>query len=221
MKGAQSPVSNDFGMFTIGSVSSVREFRTDSKLAKTLPADFPVLTCLLEQADPTSFQKSPPQVACGFGSIPLAGDQIMTIRLQIGGTQVYWLADMTDPEVWSTIDTWTVAEKLPFALEFAAGKKRNCLFGIVDIPRKDLNINRFRFNAGKEMPDGIWDELAELAASGVMQIQATSDIPGIRLRQVCVNVLMTQRLRAFTKANPFADKPVFATAGSSGAAHVH
>lgn len=221
MKNYQTPTPNEFGMFTVGSVSTAREFRPDSKLAKALPANFPVLTCLLDHADPASFQKTPPQVACGFGSIPLAGDQIMTIRLQLDGTQVYWLADMADPEVWSAIDTWTAAEKLPFALEFAAAKKRNCLFGIVDIPRKDLNINRFRSNAGKDMPDGIWDELAELAGSGIMQIQATSDIPGIRLGQVCVNVLMTRRLRNFTKANPFAEKPVFATAGSSGAAHVH
>ncbi|MFM0654220.1 hypothetical protein [Paraburkholderia sediminicola] len=221
MQNSQSSVSNDFDMFTVGSVSSAREFRADSKLAKTLSTDFPVLTCLLDQVDLALFKMSPPQAACGFGSIPLAGDQIMTIRLQIGRTQVYWLADMTDPEVWSAIDTWTAAEKLPFALEFAAAKKRNCLFGIVDIPRKDLNINRFRSNAGKDMPDGIWDELVELAGSGIMQIQATSDIPGIRLGQVCVNVLMTQRLRAFTKANPFADKPVFATAGSSGATQVH
>lgn len=59
----------------------------------------------------------------------MVDNRIMTIRLQVGGTQVYWLADMTDPEVWSAIDVWTNAEKFPFALEFESGKKGTVFLG--------------------------------------------------------------------------------------------
>lgn len=71
------------------------------------------------------------------------------------------------------------------------------------------------------MPDALWNDLAFLAGSGALQIGATTDIPGVRLEHVSVNVLMTKRLRASTKVIPVATKPVFATAGSRGAGQFH
>jgi hypothetical protein len=42
----------------------------------------------------------------GFGTIRLRQGLMQSIRVQVNDVQIYWLADMTDPEVWDAIDKW-------------------------------------------------------------------------------------------------------------------
>lgn len=49
----------------------------------------------------------------GFGCIEQAGSPTMTVRLQIGGTQIYWLADTAESEGWSAYEEWKRVESAP------------------------------------------------------------------------------------------------------------
>ncbi|SIT46203.1 conserved hypothetical protein [Paraburkholderia ribeironis] len=214
---------HEFVFFAAGSLNRARDFKRESKLARALPPALPVLTCPVEQSDQRILMGLRMQRhSFGFGSVPMLGDKVMTIRLQLDGLQVYWLADMSDGEVWAAIDAWRKAGKVPFCFGFASRTKQDCMLGTVDISAEAPKISKFRDRVTPEIPEGIWDQMADLATSGVMQLQATSDIPGVALEHVLVNVLATKRLRKRTGVEFFPQKPVFATAaGSAGAGLFH
>ncbi|MBR8175780.1 hypothetical protein [Burkholderia ambifaria] len=208
----------EFVFFAAGSLNQARDFKKESKLARTLPPALPVLTCPVEESDLRILMGLRMQRQCfGFGSVPMTGDKVMTIRLQLDGLQVYWLADMSDREVWVAIDAWRKAGKVPFCFGFASETTQDCMLGTVDIAAQAPRISNFRGRVTPEFPEGIWEQLADLAASGVMQLQATSDIPGVALEHVLVNVLATKRLREHTGVKFLPQKPVLATTGGAGA----
>lgn len=60
-------------------------------------ADTPVLTCSVAPADAGWLSKSSGRACFGFGYIPRADGLLMTIRAQIGGLQIYCVAEMADP----------------------------------------------------------------------------------------------------------------------------
>jgi len=212
----------EFTFFAAGSLNPARVFRKESKLARALPPALPVLTCPVEQSDQRILMGLRMRQHCfGFGSVPMTGDKVMTIRLQLDGLQVYWLADMSDPEVWAAIDAWRKAGKIPFCFGFASRTKQDCMLGTIDIAAEAPKISKFRDRVTPEIPEGIWDQMADLATSGLMQIQATSDIPGVALEHVLVNVLATKRLRERTGVEFFPQKPMLTTTGSAGAGQFH
>jgi hypothetical protein len=228
MKDVQSVVSDEFDVPIVGSLSSVCEFRAESKLAKTLPANLPVLTCILDQVQYSTLVRSSHCVGFGMGRVPLrvseeqlVNDRIMAIRIQIGGTQVHWLADLTDPELQTSIDAWASAEKLPFALTIVSRKTQKCFFGMVDFLPTEIPLNQFRFDAGEEMSRRVWDKTVWLATCGIPQMAATTDIPRVALKRVFVNVLMTSRLQAFAKAIRCAETSVFTRESADGVNEFH
>jgi len=57
----------------------------------------------------------------------------------------------------------------------------------------------------------IWDGMATLAQSGILERQAATDIEGIPLRRVFVNLLLTKRFRPCVDFNEMVEKPARVT----------
>jgi len=65
-----------------------------------LPDDTPALTCLVTAADAHCLKTNYSASCFGFGYVELDDCVLVTLRLQLGDLQVYWLAEISDPEVW-------------------------------------------------------------------------------------------------------------------------
>jgi len=94
------------GLVAIGTLEKLQSLRPKPNQAAGLPGDIPVLTCPVPSTDAHCLASNYSQSRFGFGRIQLEDGWLMTIRLQLGDLQIYWLAEMTDPEVWAAIDMW-------------------------------------------------------------------------------------------------------------------
>lgn len=126
--------------------------------------------------------------AFGIGAVPLGdGSSAVTLRLQVGTSQFYWLAHPDDPELWQLLETWAAAGRCAFML---SGKRSWTLaldYGAIDKELKLLRRRSGTFDAG-QFADAVFD----LVALKLLQLSATSDIEGVAgLEHVQVCVLAT------------------------------
>ncbi|HIH2750527.1 hypothetical protein L3V59_39350 [Burkholderia aenigmatica] len=197
---------NADSLIAVGSLSKLKKFQA-SKLAKGLSADFPMLCCPIAAEDAHFISSGATRCGMGFGTIPAFGSPLMTMRLQLNGTQIYWLADLTDPEVWAAYDKWKRAGRVPISLDFDEGSQQECIFCVPEISRQRSDLEPLRVHAGKPLTDYVWKTMVTLAASGLLQRQAASDLSDVRLERVLVNLLVTKRLEPFVKGRLNDTKP--------------
>lgn len=192
----------------VGNLTKLEQFRgfRTSKLAEGLPADFPMLCCPIAAEDADFIPFGVIRYRMGFGGVPALGSQLMAMLVQINGTQIYWLADPTDPEVWAAYDKWTRAGRVPISLDFDEGNERECTFCVPEVPRRS-GLQDLRVHAGQPPTDYVWKTMVTLSASGLLQRQATTILPEVRLERVLVNLLVTKRLEPYVKGRLHDVKP--------------
>lgn len=208
-----------FVAVAFGSLASSAEYKANSRRAKGLPGNLPVLSATvdlpeLEVLKRTNGRGNAPS-CFGFGHIQMqtiSGDPapIMTIRFQLGGVQVYWLADMSDGDVWRAIDAWRKRKQVPLSI----GHSTEMVFTILDYAVERMVLDKFRGEIRPEATPDFPEIAATLASSGIIEAQATTDIPGVELELVVVNVLVSPRLSEFVSGKLMRDKPVIASSAS-------
>ncbi|MEX3992707.1 hypothetical protein AB4Y35_18270 [Paraburkholderia sp. EG286A] len=212
----------DYTLLNVGGLRLAHEFASENQLAGKVPGNLPILTCPLDENLLATVQRQKTGVCFGYGSMGVGDDRLLTFRLQVGGIQIYWLADITDPEVWSAMDLWHRQRYLPHAFETAVGGRGLVgAFGRVGIGSDAPIIGEYRTLQCAEEPDGMWENLTYVAASGFMQLHASTDIPGVRLENVLVNVLVTKRYMPRIQGTVFSEKPTIAVRGNAGTSGVH
>lgn len=74
----------------------------------------------------------------GWGSVATGNAVALTFRIQRGPNVLYWLANASDPAVWTVLDTWAAAKTTVLAAEFQ------------DAPAflacRDFDLNHLRFS---------------------------------------------------------------------------
>lgn len=202
-----------FAAVAFGSISPNSEFKADSRLAKGLPGNLPVLSGILDVPDfetlTRAYGRGDSPVCLGFGNMQACSASgqmlsIMTIRLQLGGVQLYWLADMSDAEVWRAVDAWRKRKQLPISV----GHSKQMLYMVPDYAVGRMVLDSFRGEIRAEASPEFLDVVCGLASSGIVEAQATTDIPGVELQRVLVNVLMSPRLRKFVNGRVMREKPI-------------
>jgi hypothetical protein len=163
--------------------------------AKSLPPEVLCLTTVLSRDQFAALEKNQNGGGgFGLGSVPVLNDDVMTIRFQLGAAQFYWLADMSDPQTWKAVDYWQTLGCVPMGFASFEGKRHKYMFLQAPWPVENAIVNRFRGRQTEAARAEIWEDISSLAKSGLMERSATTDIPGIALKKVVVNVLMTKRL---------------------------
>lgn len=153
----------------------------------------------------------------GFGGIAGPGFSVVTIRCQLGSMQFYWLADASDPEVWSPIDTWR-ANRQASVMMVENGLAMYSVHEIDWIPGKSKSrTDDMRVECGKDHSVAFLSFATLLVASGLLEEQATTDLPGIPLSDVRVNVLLTERLKQYVLPEPLTGQPMLVLPGTTGA----
>ena len=181
-------------------------FRT-SKLAEGLPADFPMLRCSIATKDAHFIPVGVINYRMSFGELSTVGAPLMTMQFQINGVQIYWLADLTDPEVWAAYDKWKCAGRVPILLDFDEGNERDCTLCVPGIPRQRSRFGKLRKRDEIPAAAYVWITMETVSASELLQYNAESVLPDFRLERVLVNLLATKRLAPFFKGRLRDAKP--------------
>ena len=172
----------------MGTLHRASEFVRISTTASTLKPDTPVL------ASPIDLKRfvdlSRVEGSFGFGHFRYDGHIVLSMRLQSGPVQIYWLADSADPNLWTAIDVMKKNGEVGFMLE--EGRQR--AFIRWDLPPNHEDIRVLRAESLAQ-PGGLSNAALELANSGLVQANATTDVPGIELQYVHVNVLASGTLQ--------------------------
>jgi hypothetical protein len=181
-------------MLEFGTLENAKAYARISKSAAKMKSSTPVLS---SNIDFERFMKhSSIRGVFGFGDFRMDDRIILTMRLQSGRVQIYWLADSTDPEVWQAIARWEAAGEAGFALAEGA----NALFIPWKLTPTERRIRQHIGERGKKKETEFIDVASRLVDSGMVHRGATSDIEGLSLEYVHVNVLMTKRLQRAANA---------------------
>lgn len=148
------------------------------------------------------------RASIGFGRIAGPGFSVLTIRSQIGSRQIYWLANPSEPRLWSTIDTWRANRQAPTLL-VENGMAMYSVHEIDWTPGKSKSrTDDMRVECGRDNSAAFLSFATRLAASGLLEKAATTDLPGVPLSHVEVNVLMTERLKQHAVVVPLCGQPM-------------
>ncbi|PZR48480.1 hypothetical protein [Paraburkholderia fungorum] len=163
--------------------------------------------------------------ACfGFGRIQGPGFSVISIRFQIGSIQIYWLADASDVQMWKTIDAWRASNAVPVAL-VEAGMAMYSVHELDWIPGKSRSrTDDMRGECAGDNSAAFLSFAVGLASSGLLEEQATTDLEGIALSHVEVNVLITERLQQYFLPEPLSGRPMAVlpvTKGGPGRSTLH
>lgn len=127
----------------------------------------------------------------GYGKLYRDGPSPLTFRFQVGTSQLYWLVDPREPEVWDMLDAWSHAKRMVCLINV------NGQTGVIsrDYPRIPPEIEEQRQYVNK--PDARFaPELMAIIASGQLAACATSDLPQVpRLEHVEMCLVPTPKLK--------------------------
>lgn len=176
-------------------------------MAQGLPDDMPFLTFPLKQHEARCIPTVSERVSFGIGHMQVSDRMLMTMRLQINGTQLYWIAEMTAPELWSAIDMWRKYGRLPIGLKIDKGNGWGAMFLETDFYTETLKDEKYRAAPRREATAHDWHEMAGLV-TGYVQMQATTDIDDIPLQHVFASALFTKQYHGVADKEPLIKKPV-------------
>ncbi|TAL98647.1 MAG: hypothetical protein EPN73_01600 [Paraburkholderia sp.] len=176
----------------LGRLETLNLFGQRPKSAEGLPDDMPVLTFPLKPYEARCIPMNPTSTCFGFGHMELSDRMLMTMRLQFEGTQLYWIAEMTDPELWAAIDMWRKYEHVPVGLKVDNGDSWSAVFVNVDWDIQTLRDEKYRAGPQRDATAQDWWEMAGLV-QGYVQMQATTDIDDIPLQYVFASALLTEQ----------------------------
>jgi hypothetical protein len=191
----------------LGRLEELSSFDNRPEILAGLSEDMPILTFPLRESEATCIKlmREGGSPNFGFGHMELTDGRLMTMRLQVGGVQFYWLAEMTDSELWAAIDKWRSAQRVPIGLKIDRGDTWGIVFLSVDKVFGRLTDEKFRAGPPRVVTAHDWHSMSGLATSFV-QRQATSDIQGVPLERVFAGALMTEQFEKVAYQEPLVKK---------------
>ncbi|MGT2476651.1 hypothetical protein [Paraburkholderia terrae] len=201
----------------LGRLEELKSFEATFKQAAGLPGDIPVLTFPLRQSEFRCVSQQQQGAGnFGFGRVELEDGLLMSMRLQMGGVQFYWLAEMTDPELWAAIDMWRRYQRIPIALKIEKGNNLwDMAFLTMDIEAEPMRDEKYRCAPRRVATPHDWKTISALV-TGFMQMQATTDIPGIPLEHAFAAGLLTKQFEGVAEQEPLVKKAVIVKTTDGG-----
>jgi hypothetical protein len=124
----------------------------------------------------------------GWGSLELReGGTVLTFRLQAGPDLLYWLANPSDPHVWTAIRAWAVAGRIVLMARMDDGL--GCVLTRDFAPHEDYWAQDQSAHADPQQGRAFALATSALVTQGHLAAMATSDLtawPGLRSVRACV-----------------------------------
>ena len=148
------------------------------------------------------------RAAFGVYCIPGPDVNIIAVRQQLGPIQNFWLADSGDPEIRQAVESWRTSQWVHVAF-----LERGDAFSGKDGVRCCVHrshsgkgqIDTFLRESKQDNSAKFLDFAGRLIATKSIERTTTSDLDGITITDVQVNILATKRLFKFK--NPEGAKP--------------
>ncbi|WP_321795298.1 hypothetical protein [Caballeronia sp. J97] len=123
------------GIFAVGEIAAAWHFRDGFPAARSVPADFPVLTASLEHPDYIALDASlnaDSPVSFASQLVPHPSATLRQHTLRMPELHVHWLSDPNAPEIYSAMQTWSNLGKTAFGLLLPDSAPYNCVFSTLD-----------------------------------------------------------------------------------------
>ncbi|WP_233886323.1 hypothetical protein [Paraburkholderia flagellata] len=144
----------------------------------------------------------------GVYCIPGPDVNIIAVRQQLGPIQNFWLADSGDPEISQAVESWRKTEWVHVAF-FERGDAFSGKNGVRCCVHRSHSgkgqIDTFLRESKQDNSAKFLDFAGRLITTKSIERTTTSDLDGIALTDVQVNILATKRLSRFQ--NPEDAKP--------------
>ncbi|MFM0009102.1 hypothetical protein [Paraburkholderia sediminicola] len=156
-----------------------------------MPAETPVLTAALDASTADNFVECGADGTLTFGNFETASSVYIRFRYQ--DIEIYWLVDISDPEVWEALDKWKAVGRVPIQFYAPGSEQKQSKLEIVDMPSDTEPFGPGRCAIGEQPTSFTWDGMIALAESGGLEAETLFDLPTVPFRKVVVNVLVTRR----------------------------
>lgn len=160
--------------------------------------DTPVLTCSISASLAAFIASCEEGGQLSFGWFETR--QPRFIRLRYRDVEIYWLVDLSDPEIWETVCKWKRAGIVPVRFEVVDGARSRLLFCTADMPDDTGSFERC-YGGAEEASTHMWICLTALAGNGNWQYDEEDgeiyDIWTVPLRLSLFKVLLTRRWQGY------------------------
>jgi hypothetical protein len=171
-------------------------FKPRPRKLEKLGGNTPVLTCSAPASITDLLARGQEEACLTFGCYELAAS--VFIRLRVKDVELYWLVDMSDPEVWEAVDMWKKAGCVPVLFESGCAGPECLTFGVFDMPTNTEPFEYHEWFGNGEEPDAfVWDGMVALAEGGPLQSDEISELPAVPLRASFTVALLTQRWQKY------------------------
>lgn len=185
--------------YAIGRLEPLQSLRYIPKCADGLPDNFPVLTIPIEEAGVDVFHIENARIGFSFSIIEWGDILVHCFRLQVEDTQVFWLTDVTDPEIWDAMDQWLRAKSVlvQFKVQGQWAIEERSFVMQPDF----IEENPYAKFQHRSAPQAnvAWDHMLDIAECGFLMLAAESDDEALPLRRVYQNLLRTKRFEQFVE----------------------
>ncbi|REG50892.1 hypothetical protein B0G80_7361 [Paraburkholderia sp. BL6669N2] len=183
--------------YAIGRLEPLQSLKYKPKCADGLPDNFPVLTIPIEEPEVDLFRIENARIGFSFSIIEWGEVLVHCFRLQVEDTQVFWLTDVTDSEIWEAMDQWLRAKSVLVHFKVQgqwAIDERSFI-----MKPEFIEENPYAEFQHRSAPQAnvAWDHMLDIAECGFLILAAESDDEALPLRRVYQNLLRTKRFEQF------------------------
>ncbi|WP_061958524.1 hypothetical protein [Cupriavidus pauculus] len=119
----------------------------------------------------------------------------LCIKVQLGGTQIVWLADMDDPEVWYAIERWKREKAVPIVIGVESGEGWDLETFIIPM-RDGMRGLEALTKVRAQLSPAPWEDMANEVTREIVRLYAKTRIEGVQLRHVLAYPLLTKKMSA-------------------------
>ncbi|WP_413658043.1 hypothetical protein [Paraburkholderia phenoliruptrix] len=180
-------------LFQFGTLLPVWTFRPRPEQTCGLPDETPVLTCAVTNKEADCLETERSDSHFTFEWVRTDDFISLNICLHLGHTRVYWVVDISDPEVYEAIELWKRAGKVPIAFFVREGEVRRQLYHVALMPPFNPEVGAHWSDARHKPTERRWEAMTVLLDTWRRLPYITKVIVGTPLRHALGNVLLTKR----------------------------
>ncbi|WP_432260856.1 hypothetical protein [Cupriavidus sp. TMH.W2] len=181
----------EVGMEVVGTLRELHVYASVSKADVSGLGTGPMLTCMLAASKAHCVPEGNVASCVHFEPVQLRVGVLMAVRVQLGSTQIIWLADMTDPEIWQAIERWKREKAMPIVVGVKNGDGWNYHTYLVPMPTYELSIEGDLPKMPRWEVEALWMGMTSPATRYIVQARAQSDKT---LEHVFVYPLLTAKM---------------------------
>jgi hypothetical protein len=185
-------VGND-ELFQFGTLLPLWAFKPRPAQTSGLPDSTPMLTCAVTNDEADCLETACSDSYFTFEWVKTDDFISLNICLYLGDTRVYWVVDISDPDVYEAIELWKRAGKVPIAFFARDGEVQRQLYHIAPMPPFNPKVGTYWSEPCHEPTARRWEAMTELLNAWRRLPDITEVIVGTPLRHAMGNVLLTKR----------------------------